>query len=150
MADVLYPEVTQSGVAKNRRLIDLGGDVLIPEVIARTLAGQPLTVASVAVDLSTHWTDGTLLGTTGSVQSAYIDLLQQDLLRVIRRSTAGTYAFEVDWSRDGVTTDVTETVAVPNNGSTEKRVMARWARFRVRNTDAVAAFTAHRTTVSGR
>ena len=71
-----------------------------------------------------------------------------DRLRVSRNQAGGTYAFEIDWSRDeGATTDFTETVVTTEDDWVETQPAMEWARFRVRNTGA-GAFTAHRTTVT--
>ena len=100
--------------------------------------------------LSLLWTDGSLIAAGGSVASGWVSVATYDVLRIGRTTTGGTYAFEVDWSRDGITVDFTETVAVANNTTVEKPTAGIHARLRVRNTDAVTAFTAHRTTVYGR
>ena len=93
----------------------------------------------------------TLLAAGGSAVSGWIDLQTAGVtaIRPTRTSTGGTYALEIDWSRDGVTADITETVTVGNNVSVEKKAPMRYARVRARNTDAVAAFTVHRTVVHG-
>lgn len=96
------------------------------------------------------WSDGTLLAATAAVDSGFIDLADRDSVRVVRTATAGTYALEIDWSRDGVAVDVVETVTPVNNTSAKINVATRFARFRVRNTHATDAFTAHRTTISAR
>jgi hypothetical protein len=98
----------------------------------------------------TVWSDNTLIAANGSVQSGFADVSVAEELRIMRTATAGTYAFEIDWSRDGVAVDLTETVSVPNQGRATVRPSAPYARFRVKNTDAVLPFTAHRTTVFAR
>ena len=104
-------------------------------------------VSTSAGALALAWTDGTLVAASGSVASGWLDVVGANVLRIGRTHAGGAYAFEIDWSRDGVTVDFTEAVTVANNTTVEKPVAMPFARLRVRNTDAVAAFTAHRTTV---
>lgn len=126
--------------------------------------GQPLTERWVEVRPGEHslervafppalqelWTDGTLVGGGGSVSSPWLDLTLLDSLRLMRTHAGGTYSLEVDWGRDGATVDVTQALTLANNESAELVVAARFARFRVNNTDGLNAFTAHRTNVFGR
>lgn len=98
-------------------------------------------------NLQLGWTVGSLLAAGASEQSPWLDLTNIDVLRIVRTATTGVYALEVDWSRDGAAVDVTEVITVNNNASAEVRAVAKFARLRVRNTDAIAAFTAHRTTM---
>ena len=123
---------------RSRRYKDMG-DGTVAEVVSFNTGALALL-----------WTNATLLGTNGSAASEWIAVAQYDVLRIGRTSAGGTYAFEVDWSRDGVTSDLTEVVAVGNNITVEKPVGAAFARFRARNTDAVSAFSAHRTNVYAR
>lgn len=99
--------------------------------------------------LTTLWSDGTLLPIGGSVTSDWFDVRSYETLHVMRATTGGTYAFEIDWSRTGANDaiDVVETIAVPDDGRAQVSVASLYARFRVRNTDAVTAMTAHRTSV---
>lgn len=90
-----------------------------------------------------------LLAVGANEQGAWRNVDQVAVIVVSRTATGGTYVIEVDWSRDGVAVDLVETLAVPNNGRLEVRPAARFARFRVHNTDAVTAFTAHRTLAYG-
>lgn len=108
------------------------------------------SLALPASSLSEIFTSGTLIAANASVQSAFISVTLLDRLRVSRTSVAGAYAFEIDWSRDGVAVDLTQAVAVNNNAGVEVLVFLPFVRFRVRNTDALAAFTSHRTNVFGR
>lgn len=109
----------------------------------------PETVATPAI-LQELWTNGVLIAGNGNEVSPWIDLAYIDSLRIGRTHAGGTYAFEVDWSRDGAVVDITQVVAVANNETGELAVAARYARFRVKNTDGITAFTAHRTNVFGR
>lgn len=112
--------------------------------------GTPFTLPTAAQSaLAELWSDGTLIGVSGAVVSGWVNVASYKDLRILRTAAGGTYAFEVDWGRATGVADITETVVVANNTSVSKPVGATWARFRVRNTDAVTAFTAHRTTVSG-
>lgn len=95
------------------------------------------------------WSDGTLLAAGGAVASPWVDLRGFDSLVISRNQVGGTYAFEVDWSRDGATVDLTEAVATVEDDQVAQPIAATYGRFRVRNTDAVNAFTAHRTNVFG-
>lgn len=110
-------------------------------------------IPSLPVDLTPLaevWTSGALIAGGGTDASPFADLTSRETLRIIRTSAPDTYAFEIDWSRDGATVDVTEVIAVANNARASVTVGARFARFRVRNTSATVALTAHRTTVSAR
>lgn len=96
------------------------------------------------------WTNNTLVAANGNVASGFISVSTLDRLRISRTSAAGAYALEIDWSRDGVAVDITQTIAVNNNSGLEVQVFLPFIRVRVRNTDALAAFTSHRTNVFGR
>ncbi len=96
------------------------------------------------------WTNDTLLAASTSTASGWIDVSQYDLLRIGRKMTGGTYSFEIDWSHDGSTVAVAATVAGTPPAVTEVPVYARFARFRVYNTNATTAFTAHHTFVQGK
>ena len=99
-------------------------------------------------DFDVLWTDATLVAAGGQVQSGWIRVAGNEFLAISRNQAGGTYAFEIDWSRDeGATIDYTESVATTEDDVVRQDVAMPWARFRVRNTGA-AAFTAHRTTVS--
>lgn len=132
------------------------GGQWVAQVVPRLPPGQRLPVETQAPTAAVHpplvllWTENALVAAAGSVTSAWIDVSARDLLRIGRTSAGGVYAFEIEWSRDGAAVDVTEVVVVGNNTTLEKRVGMAFARFRVRNTDAAAAFTAHRTTVTAR
>lgn len=90
-----------------------------------------------------------LLAALSNTASGWIDLGKQAPDTEVTRSAAGgTYAFEVDWSRDnGATTASTDTITTTDGGPTVIRGKARWVRFRVLNTHATLAFTAHSTVV---
>lgn len=98
------------------------------------------------------FTSNTLLAAGGSSVSAWFDIQALGITALFlgRSAAGGVYVLEVDWSRDGVAVDVTEAVTPGNNATLKKEPGMRHCRFRVRNTDAVVAFTAHRTTVHGR
>ncbi len=98
-------------------------------------------------DLDLLWTDATLVAISGAVESAWINVRGQQDFRISRNQAGGTYAFEIDWSRDGVTVDLTEVVVTTEDDQVTQPIAAEWARFRVRNTHATVAFTAHRTNV---
>lgn len=113
------------------------------------LIGGGPTGSSAAVAIGQKFTDGTLIAISSEVVSGWLDLEKVAHLHITRTATGGTYDFQIDWSRDGVTADVTETVTVGDNASVEKQVATRYARFRIRNTSGVIAFSAHRSVVSG-
>lgn len=94
------------------------------------------------------WTNATLVGPAGQVESAWFDVRRFDHLTISRNVAGGTaiYGFEIDWSRDRSTVDLTESVTVPEDDQVDQPIAAIYARFRVRNTGA-GAFTAHRTNV---
>lgn len=96
------------------------------------------------------WTDGTLVGPNGNKLSSWAEVGTMDKLRISRVSTGGTYVLEIHWSRDGVSVDVTQNLNIANNSGDEVLVFAPFVRFQVRNTDALAAFSSHRTNVFGR
>lgn len=100
-------------------------------------------------DLDLLWSDGTLVAAAGNVVSAWVDVRTHEELRISRNQAGGVYAFEIDWSRDGSTVDFTEAVGTTEDDQVSQPIAATHARFRVRNTDAVNAFTAHRTNVYG-
>lgn len=93
------------------------------------------------------WTSGTLVPGGGNDQSGWVSVKGAETLRISRNVAGGAYAFEIDWSRDGVSVDLTEAVTTVEDDSIEQPVAAQFARFRVRNTDALMAFSAHRTNV---
>lgn len=95
------------------------------------------------------WTDSTLVAALGNKLSDWINVAGQETLRISRNVAGGAYAFEIEWSRDGVTIDFTEVVVTTEDDSVEQPVAAEFARFKVRNTDVALAFTAHRTNVYG-
>jgi hypothetical protein len=97
----------------------------------------------------TLWADTTLVGALSQVQSGWFDIGKQTpMTEVTRTNTGGTYAFEVDWSRDGGSSTMTmDTITTVAGEATPITGKARWCRFRVRNTHATVAFSAHSTTV---
>jgi hypothetical protein len=97
------------------------------------------------------FTSNALLAAGGNDASGIIDLSRYDTVRVGKASTGGVYAFEIDWVLDdGATVAFTETATPGEKAGIVRNVLAPFARFRVRNTDGLNAFTAHRTIVSGR
>lgn len=95
------------------------------------------------------WSDTMLVAALSSTASGWLDIGKQTPdLEVTRTNTGGTYAFEVDWSRDGgSTTLTTDTITTSAGTAAVITGKARWARLRVRNTHATLAFTAHSTVV---
>lgn len=126
-----------------------------PQMLLASLAsgrnpdGSVFSMSTSPPDFNLVLTSGVLLAAGGSVESGWIDAeaLGGSLIHALRTATAGTYALEIDWSRDGAAVDVVEILTPTNNASLTKDVVSRFFRVRVRNTDGVAAFTAHRTTV---
>lgn len=102
------------------------------------------------VSLQEIFTTGALVAANANVTSAWVDVRTLARLLVSRTATAGAYVLEIEWSRDGVTLDITQVLAVGNNAAVETMVAAPFVRFRVRNTDPLAAFTSHKTNVFGR
>lgn len=98
-------------------------------------------------DLNVLHSDGTLVAAAGASVSGWQDVSNFDVITISRTAAGGVYAFEIEWSRNRSVVDVTEVVTVGNNGRVDIKPAAPFARFRVRNTDAVTAFTAHRTNV---
>ena len=93
--------------------------------------------------------NGTAIATTSQVESGFIDVRNFNKLVISRKATGGVYVFEIDWSDDGVTADVTETVSTVNNDQVDQPVASKYAKFRVKNTDGSVAFTNHKTSVMG-
>lgn len=98
-------------------------------------------------DLDLLWTDDSNVAANGNVVSGWINVKGAEEVRISRNSSGGAYAFEIDWSRDGVTVDYVDPVTVPDDDSVTVQTAGLFARFRVRNTDAVLSFNAHRTNV---
>ena len=96
-----------------------------------------------------QWSSTALVAAQGSSVSGWVDIGKSTpYLQVTRTNTGGTYAFEVDWSRDGGSSTLsTDTITTSSGTAAEVVGKARWARFRVRNTHATVAFSAHSTTV---
>ena len=92
--------------------------------------------------------DGTLVPTATPSVSGWERVDQFESLRIIKTHTTGTYALTIEWSDDGVTADVTETVTVVNNDAVDQPVASTYARFTV--TATVANFTAHKTSIYGK
>lgn len=94
--------------------------------------------------------NSTLIAAGGSAVSAWQDIGRHSaFLSILRTSTGGTYAVEIDWSRDGgATTQTTDTVTTSPGVAAETPARARWFRSRIRNTHGSLAFTAHSTQVS--
>ncbi len=101
-------------------------------------------------ELDLLWTNATLVGAAGNAASPWADVRRYEELRISRNQAGGVYAFEIDWSRDGATVDFTEAVGTTEDDQVTQPIAAEFARFRVRNTDGVNAFTAHRTNVYAR
>lgn len=118
----------------------------------QTGLANPLPVSTPPPVFSLVFTDATLIAAASSVVSGWFDLESAGarFLHMLRASTGGTYALEVDWSRDGAAVDVTEALTPANNASITKDAVTRYCRIRIRNTDGVAAFTAHRSTITAR
>lgn len=96
------------------------------------------------------WANATLIAGLAQQQSGWIDIGKRaPMCEILRTSTAGTYVFEIDWSRDGgATTESTDTITAPAGTVTPITGKARWCRCRVKNTHATTAFSAHNTVVS--
>lgn len=90
-----------------------------------------------------------LVAGLANVASSYLDVRNFGELAIMRTSTTGTYAFEIDWSLDGTNAILTETITTTDKVSQRKPVMAPYAKIRVKNTHATDAFTAHYTSVCG-
>lgn len=95
------------------------------------------------------WSSTALVAAVSNTASGWLDIGKSTPdMEVTRTVTGGTYAFEVDWSRDGgSTTLTTDTITTTDGGTSVITGKARWARLRVRNTHATLAFTAHSTVV---
>lgn len=142
MPDKVIPDSTNSSITGTtlRRWAEVRPGEYAPEVKA----------ISAAASVGTLWTASGLLAANGSTVSDWIDVAQLENLLIIRKSTGGTYALEIDWSRGGVSVDFTEVVATTPSVPLVKPVASQFARLRVRNTDAVTAFSAHLTVVNAR
>lgn len=100
--------------------------------------------------LTELFTSETLIAAAGNTTSAWVDVSAYQKLHISKTSTGGVYALEIDWGRISGTVDFVETVATTNNAGVTREVIAPFARFRVKNTDGVNAFTVHRTNIFGR
>lgn len=98
------------------------------------------------------FSDSTLIAATEHVESEWLDFrtLGVTTLLVARTATPDTYGFEIDWSDDGITADVTEALVVANDTSVSKTIATRYGMLRILNTDDTDPFTVHTTVVSGR
>lgn len=80
---------------------------------------------------------------------AWIDLGKHSApLEALKTSTTGTYALEVDWSRDANNVLTTDPVAISDSVAVTVPGKARWCKVRVKNTHATNAFSAHNTRVT--
>lgn len=158
MADLIAqskgtPPRTPDGSYVSQRWVEVRPGEYCEEVVIRD-GGISITVdGAVAVSslaVAQLFANAALLAAGAVVESAWIDVSSIEALFILRKSTGGAYAFEIDWSRDGVAVDIVEVVATTNNGGIKKEIGVKFARFRVRNTDAVTAFTNHLTVVNGR
>jgi hypothetical protein len=104
------------------------------------------------VTLVDLFSDSSLILAEGNVESEWFDFqtLGVGTLMIARASTPDIYGFEIDWSVDGITADVTETIVIINYTSVSKTIATHFGRFRILNTDAVDPFTVHATTVTGK
>lgn len=80
-----------------------------------------------------------------SADSGYVKL-GKDTIVLMKTSTTGTYTFTIDWSLDGTTSAMQETVVLTNVTPVTKTAVAPYAKFTV--TNSVSAFTVHQTIVS--
>ncbi len=119
------------------------------EDFRRLLSQTPLQTAQQAIQLL-HTSNEAVAASGTGAWSGWKDLNTVGSLLIGRTATGGAPTVDIEWSRDGAAGDFIENVAPANNTTVEKRVAARWARFRVRNTDAVNALAGHRTNVYGR
>jgi hypothetical protein len=104
-----------------------------------------VTLGSVATNLAAGANEIVAGGNAGG----FFDVASRARLFLGRASTGGAYQLDLEWSRDGATIDLTETVAVGDATTVGKEVAMPFVRVRVRNTGGTA-FTAHRTTVTAR
>ena len=98
------------------------------------------------------WSDTSLVAALSQVESGWFKIGRQGQIDILRSNTGGTYVFELDWSADGgssvQTTDTITTTASAYSDPNQARFPARWVKFRVKNTHATNAFTAHSTSVA--
>jgi hypothetical protein len=80
-----------------------------------------------------------------SADSGYVKLTDNTIV-IIKTHTTGTYAFTIDWSLDGTTSAIQETVTLTNLTPVTKTAVAPYAKFTV--TASVSQFTVHQTIVS--
>lgn len=153
MARITYSDAREKGFRNPAELLAILASAKNPDGTDFTLPTAVVSSVAAATALAELWTDATLIAANANATSAWMDVSTRDELRIGRTTAGGTYAFEVDWARadpGAGAADITEVVVVANNTTVNKPVGMAWARFRARNTDAVTAFTAHRTVVSGR
>lgn len=116
------------------------------------MAGELMSIDN---RLTTVWGDDTLLAPSSLVESpSYVPLATGDAsyreLQISKVSSGGVYQLEICWSDDGYTPVITEIVPISDNMPQMRPISSKYARFRVRNTDAVNAFTVHRTAINAR
>lgn len=91
-----------------------------------------------------------LIAAGQSVVSDWINALTVTRLNGAKKSAGGNYRLEAEWSRDGVDVAVVTTLIEAEESATlDSRVHMPFVRLRVRNTDALTAFTDHVTVVIG-
>ncbi len=99
-------------------------------------------------------TSSLLAGPNGVSESGWITVQWCRYLHIAKISSGALhlYGFDIDWSLDGSTVAVTETVSLSDNVPVERGVSFPVARFRVRNlaTPGPATFATHRTYVQAR
>jgi len=117
------------------------------------LTTDELTAYSVDTRLEVLWGSTALVLALSKDESAYIDVGDQAFQKELffgKVSTGGNYAFEIDWSNDGIVTMITQAIGLGDNWPMQQPVVAKYARFRIRNTDPINPFTLNRTFVTAR
>lgn len=108
---------------------------------------------SVDTRLDILWGSSVLLGPNSYDQSDWIDVGDAAFCRELfigKQSNPGMYQFEIDWSNDKTIVLITENIGIADNWLQVRPVGAKFARFRVRNTDPAMAFVHHQTFVNAR
>lgn len=127
---------------------DLRQDATKQDGVSYPATVGPLNVQTPMVILGTLATN-LAAGANEIVAGGFFDVASRARLFLGRTSTGGAYQLDLEWSRDGATIDLTETVAIGDATTVGKEAAMPYVRVRVRNTGGTA-FTAHRTTVTAR
>lgn len=99
------------------------------------------------MSLDLLWQDSTLVAAGATVSSAYIKVDDFSALRASKKHVTGTYGFKIDWSADGVNSDIQKSYTVGDNDALDIPVVSKYAKVTVSCT--TTTFTVHKTVLAG-